>query len=131
MSSDGKCIYEERFSGLEADVAELKARMDSKKEDIQGINKELLYDRQQQTELIAKVAKVVTLIEESQKQRSANNKKLDDLEKKIDNLQTEISDNKQDIVALSSSLSSFRNTMIGSIPVISIIVTVILHFLPI
>lgn len=131
MSSDWKCIYEERFSGLEADVAELKARLDSKKEDIQGINKELLYDRQQQTELIEKVAKVVTLIEESQKQRTANNKKLDDLEKKIDNLQTELTNNKQDMVALSSSLSSFRNTMIGLIPVISILVTVVLHFLPI
>lgn len=130
MNSDWKCIYEERFSGLEADVAELKARLDSKREDIQGINKELLYDRQQQTELIEKVAKVVTLIEESQKQRSANNKKLDDLEKKIDNLQNELTDNKQDMVALSSSLSSFRNTMIGLIPVISILVTVVLHFLP-
>lgn len=130
MNSDWKCIYEERFSGLEADVAELKARLDSKKEDIQGINKELLYDRQQQTELIEKVAKVVTLIEESQKQRSANNKKLDDLEKKIDNLQDELADNKQDMVALSSSLSSFRNTMLGLIPVISILVTVVLHFLP-
>ena len=130
MSSEYTCIYEERLSGLEADVAELKARLDSKKEDIEGINKELLYDRQQQTELIAKVAKVVTLIEESQKQRSANNKKLDDLEKKIDNLQTEITNNKQDMVALSSSLSSFRNTMIGLIPFISILVTVALHFLP-
>lgn len=130
MNSDWTCIYEERLSGLEADVAELKARLDSKKEDIQGINKELLYDRQQQTELIEKVAKVVTLIEESQKQRTANNKKLDDLEKKIDNLQTELTNNKQDMVALSSSLSSFRNTMIGLIPVISICVTVALHFLP-
>lgn len=130
MNSDWKCIYEERFSGLEADVAELKARLNSKKEDIQSINKELLYDRQQQTELIEKVAKVVTLIEESQKQRSANNKKLEEVEKKIDKLQSEITDNKQDMVALSSSLSSFRNTMIGSIPVISILVTVALHFLP-
>lgn len=130
MNSDWKCIYEERFSGLEADVAELKARLESKKEDIQGINKELLYDRQQQTELIEKVAKVVTLIEESQKQRSANNRKLDELEKKIDNVQNEITDNKQDMVALSSSLSSFRNTMIGLIPIISILVTVVLHFLP-
>ena len=48
------CYYEERFSRLEQDVAELKARMDVKKEDIHDINKELAHDRQQQMELIEK-----------------------------------------------------------------------------
>ena len=36
------CLYEERFANLEKENAQLKARMDSKKEDIHLINKELL-----------------------------------------------------------------------------------------
>ena len=128
--TEHNCCYQERFSKLEADVAELTARLDSKKEDIYSINKELLRDRQQQMELIEKVTEVTVLLKEGKEQRASNNKKLDELEKKIDNLQTEITDNKQDMVALSSSLSSFRNTMLGLVPVVSILVTVVLHFLP-
>ena len=40
------CYYEERFSEIEQDVAELKARMDIKKEDIHDINKVIAQDRQ-------------------------------------------------------------------------------------
>lgn len=129
--SNEHCIHEQRFADLEADVAELKARADSKKEDIYNINKELLRDRQQQMELIEKVTEVTVLLKEGKEQRAANNNKLEELEKKIDNVQEEITNNKQDMVALSSGLSSFRNTMLALIPVISIVVTVLLHFLPI
>ena len=116
------CIYEKRFATLESEVVELKARLDSKKDDIYSINNELLRDREQQSELIEKVTKVTVLLEEGQKQRSDNNKKLEESEKKIDKLQT-------DMTALSSSLNSFRNTIIVLIPVISIMVTIVLHFL--
>lgn len=116
------CFYEKRFSNIEADIAELRARMDSKKDDIYNLNKELLRDHQQQEELIQKVTRVTVLLEEGQKQRDINNKKLDDAERKIDNLQTELT-------ALSSSLNSFRNTFIVMIPIISIVVTIMLHFL--
>lgn len=116
------CFYEKRFANLESDIAELKARMDSKKDDIYNLNKELLRDHQQQEELIEKVTRVTVLLEEGQKQRDNSNKKLDESERKIDKLQT-------DMTALSSSLNSFRNTIIVLIPVISIIVTVVLHFL--
>lgn len=128
--NDHSCIYEKRFSQLEADIAELNARLDGKKEDIYSINKELLRDRQQQMELIEKVTEVTVLLKEQKEQRASNNKKLSDLEEKIDKLQDEITDNKQDMVALSSSLNSFRNTMLALIPVISILVTVVLHFIP-
>lgn len=115
------CVYEKRLSDIEADIAELRARMDSKKDDIYNLNKELLRDHQQQEELIEKVTRVTVLLEEGQKQRDINNKKLEDAERKIDHLQT-------DMTALSSSLNSFRNTIIVLIPIISIIVTVVLHF---
>ena len=121
MNDNCICIHEERFATIESDVAELKARLDSKRDDIHSINNELLRDRQHQTELL----------EEGQKQRTANNSKLTELEDKIDKLQDEIVDNKQDIVALSSSLSSFRNTMLALIPIVSIIISVVLHFIPI
>jgi DNA repair exonuclease SbcCD ATPase subunit len=116
------CFYEKRFANLESDIAELKARMDSKKDDIYNLNKELLRDHQQQEELIEKVTRVTVLLEEGQKQRDNSNRKLDESERKIDKLQT-------DMTSLSSSLNSFKNTIIVMIPVISIIVTVILHFL--
>lgn len=125
------CIYEERFATVESDVAELKARLDSKRDDIHSINNELLRDRQHQNQLLEKVTRVTVLLEEGQKQRTANNGKLTELEDKIDKLQDEIVDNKQDIVALSSSLSSFRNTMLALIPIVSIIISVVLHFIPI
>ena len=131
MNDNCICIHEERFATVESDVAELKARLDSKRDDIHSINNELLRDRQHQTELLEKVTRVTVLLEEGQKQRTANNDKLTELEDKIDKLQDEIVDNKQDIVALSSSLSSFRNTMVGLIPIVSIIISVVLHFIQI
>ena len=42
------CSYEKRFANIESDIAELRARMDSKKDDIFNLNKELLRDHQQQ-----------------------------------------------------------------------------------
>lgn len=131
MNDKWVCIHEERFATVESDVAELKARLDSKRDDIHSINNELLRDRQHQSELLEKVTRVTVLLEEGQKQRTANNDKLSELEDKIDKLQDEIVDNKQDIVALSSSLSSFRNTMLALIPIVSIIISVVLHFIPI
>ena len=131
MNDNCICIHEERFATIESDVAELKARLDSKRDDIHSINNELLRDRQHQTQLLEKVTRVTVLLEEGQKQRTANNSKLTELEDKIDKLQDEIVDNKQDIVALSSSLSSFRNTMLALIPIVSIIISVVLHFIPI
>ena len=131
MNDNCICIHEERFATVESDVAELKARLDSKRDDIHSINNELLRDRQHQTELLEKVTRVTVLLEEGQKQRTANNDKLTELEDKIDKLQDEIVDNKQDIVALSSSLSSFRNTMLALIPIVSIIISVVLHFIQI
>ena len=116
------CFYEKRFANIESDIAELRARMDSKKDDIFNLNKELLRDHQQQEELIEKVTRVTVLLEESQKQRDNSNKKLEDAERKIDHLQT-------DVTALSSSLNSFRNTIIVLVPIISIIVTIVLHFI--
>ena len=81
------CYYEQRFSRLEQDVAELKARMEVKKEDIHDINKTLTKDHQQQLELIEKVTEVTVLLKASQEQRKANNKRFDDIEAKVDALQ--------------------------------------------
>ena len=95
------CIHEERLTNIEVDIAELKTRMDNKKDDIHSINKELVHDRQQQIELIEKVTEVTVLLKAGQEQREANNRKFEDLEKKVDKLQeieleeeniTEISD---------------------------------------
>ena len=122
------CCNQERFASIEADLAELKARMDNKREDIHSINEELSQDRQQQTELIEKVTRVTVLLEESSKQRDDNNEKLGEVEGKIDDIQAGLSSNKADVVALTSSLNSFRNTMLALIPIISILVGVILHF---
>lgn len=128
------CYYEERFSRLEQDVAELKARMDVKKEDIQGINKELASDRQQQIELIEKVTEVTVLLKASQKSREENNeaneKKFDDLEEKIDNLKDELAETKDQLTDFVASQRSFRNTVaIGAPIIISIIVGVLFKFL--
>ena len=117
-----RCYYEERFSRLEQEVAELKARMNSKRENIESINTELSQDRQHQIELIEKVAEVTVLLKEGQRQREANNKRFDTLESKVDKLQDELTD-------LHSSQRSFRNTIIALIPIISIIVGVILHYI--
>lgn len=129
MDANHNCVHEERFAHLESELAEVNARLESKKEDIQQIQNEK--DRQQklQMELIEKVTTVTVLLEEGQKQRTANNTKLDELEKKIDKLQDEISDYKTEVKEIKSSLSSFRNTILAAIPVISIIVGVILHFI--
>lgn len=125
------CIHEERFANLEADVAQLQARLDGKRDDIHVINKELLRDRQQQTELIESVTRITVILEQQQKSREANNKQLKELEKKIDKLQEELTDNKEDVIELTSSLNSFRNTMLALIPVITVVVTIVLHFIKI
>lgn len=125
------CDHQERFANLEREVAELQARLDSKQDDIHSINKELIRDRQQQTELIERVTRIAVILEEQQKSREANNKQLKELEKKIDKLQEELTSNKEDVIELTSSLNSFRNTMLGLIPVITIVVTVVLHFIKI
>ena len=116
------CIYEERLTRIEKDIAELQVKMDTKKDSIYTLNKELLHERNNHQELLEKVTKVTVLLEESQKQRQDNNDKIKALEDKIDKLQEEVTQQ-------SSSLSSFRNTMLAMIPVISIIVGVVLHFL--
>ena len=116
------CIYEERLIRIEKDIAELQVKMDTKKDSIYTLNKELLHERNNQQKLLEKVTKVTVLLEESQKQRQDNNDKIKALEDKIDKLQEEVTQQ-------SSSLSSFRNTMLAMIPVISIIVGVVLHFL--
>ena len=116
------CYYEQRFSHLEQEVAELKARMNSKRENIDNINHELSRDRQQQIELIEKVTEVTVLLRASQEQRERNNKRFDVLEDKVDKLQDELTD-------LHSSQRSFRNTIIALIPIISIIVGIILHYI--
>ena len=123
------CLHEERFASIEADLAELKAKMESKHETIHTLNSEISRDRQQQAELLEKVTTVTVLLKEGQGQRVANNEKLTALENKIDNLQEELADNKADVVELTSSLNSFRNTVLALIPIVSIIVGVILHFI--
>lgn len=129
MTETHVCLHEERFAKLESDVAELSARLDSKREDIHSINDELVRDRQLQSELIEKVTTVTVLLKESQKQRAANNTKLGELESKIDKLQDELTNNKEDVIELTSSLNSFRNTVIALVPIVSIIVGIILHFM--
>ena len=121
-AAEQSCYYEERISRLETEVAQLKARMDNKKEQVHTINTELAHDRQQQIELIEKVPEVTVLLREGQEQRKANNKRFDTLEAKVDKLQDELIDFK-------SSQRSFRNTMLALIPIISIIVGIILHYI--
>ena len=124
------CLYEERLAHIESDLAELKARMDNKKEDIQTISKELSMDHQQQIELIAKVTEVTVLLKAGQQQREDNIRKMDDLEKKVDNLQNELSDTKTQLTDFVASQRSFRNTVaIGAPIIISIIVGVIFKFI--
>ena len=124
------CIHEERFAHLESDYAELKARMDNKKDDIHSINKELYADRQQQVQLIEKVTEVTVLLKASQEQREANNKKFEDLEEKVDELQKELSSTKTELTDFVASQRSFRNTVaIGAPIIISLIVGVLFKFL--
>ena len=127
------CYYEERFSRLEQDVAELKARMDVKKEDIHDINKELVSERQQQMELIEKVTEVTVLLRASQEQRKLNNKRFDDIEDKVDQLQTELGATKEEMTDFIASQRSFKNTMLAlfgiGTPIIAVIVSIILHYI--
>jgi chromosome segregation ATPase len=128
------CLYEERFANLERENAELKARMDSKKEDIHDINKELVADRQQQIELIEKVTEVTVLLKASQKQRTENNKatddKIEELKDTVDSLQTELSETKTELTDFVASQRSFRSTIaIGAPIIISIVVGVLFKFL--
>jgi len=124
------CLYEKRFSHLEQEYAELKARMDNKKEAVHDINQELAQDRRQQVELIEKVTEVTVLLKASQEQREANNKKFDALEKKVDDLQTELTETKEQLTDFVASQRSFRNTVIVGVPIaISIIVGIIFHFI--
>lgn len=123
------CYYEERFSRLEQDVAKLNARMDIKKEDIHDINEVIAQDRQQQIELIEKVTEVTVLLKASQEQRKANDKKFDDIEDKIDQLQTEITETKEQLTDLVASQRSFRNVVIVGVPIIIGIIGLIFHFI--
>ena len=128
------CLYEERFANLERENAELKARMDSKKEDIHDINKELVADRQQQIELIEKVTEVTVLLKASQKQRKENNKatddKIEELKDTVDSLQTELSETKEQLTDFVASQRSFRSTIVIGVPIIiSIIVGGLLKFI--
>lgn len=123
------CYYEERFSRLEQDVAELKARMEVKKEDIHDINKELVNERQQQMELIEKVTEVTVILRASQEQRKASNKRFDDIEDKVDVLQTEITETKEQLTDLVASQRSFRNVVIVGVPIIIGIIGLIFHFI--
>jgi len=123
------CYYEERFSRLEQDVAELKARMEVKKEDISDINKELVNERQQQMELIEKVTEVTVLLRASQEQRKANNKRFDDIEDKVDALQNELTATKDTITDSIASQRSFRNTVVIGVPIIVGVIGLIFHFI--
>lgn len=134
MTSNHQCIYEERFATLESNYAELQARIESKKEDLHSINKELLHDRQQQIELIEKVTEVTVLLKASQDQREEskknNDKKFEDLEEKIDALSDEQVNTKTELTDFVASQRSFRNTVaIGAPIIISIIVGVIFKFI--
>lgn len=128
------CIHEERFANLESSQAKLQARLESKKEDIHSINKELHTDRQQQMELIEKVTEVTVLLKASQEQRETNNKandeKFEDLEKKIDMLTKENNELKTQVTDFIASQRSFRNTVaIGAPIIISIVVGVLFKFI--
>lgn len=128
-NNNHECYYEERLAHMESDIAEINVRLDSKKEDIQQMHLERDRQNQLQTELIEKVTRVTVLLEEGQKQREANNKKMDDLEDKIDAMQKELANYKNDMTDFVSSQRSFRNTMLALIPIISILVGVALHFI--
>ena len=128
------CLYEERFANLERENAELKARMDSKKENINDINKELATDRQQQIELIERVTEVTVLLKAGQKSRDENNEAIDkkfrDLEEKFDKVSAELAETKEQLTDFVASQRSFRNTVaIGAPIIISIVVGVLFKFI--
>lgn len=128
------CLYEERFAKIERENAELKARMDSKKEYIHSINKEIASDHQQQIELIEKVTEVTVLLKASQKSRDENNDAIDqkfkDLEDKFDKVSEELAETKEQLTDFVASQRSFRNTVaIGAPIIISIVVGVLFKFI--
>lgn len=128
------CLYEKRFSHLEQEYAELKARMDNKKEAVHDINKELAEDRRQQVELIEKVTEVTVLLKASQKSRDENNeaidKKFQDLEEKFDKVSAELAETKRELTDFVASQRSFRNTVaIGAPIIISIVIGVLSKFI--
>ena len=128
------CLYEERFAALERENAELKARMDSKKEDIHSINKELAADRQRQIELIEKVTEVTVLLKAGQKQREESNESTDkqfkELKDTVESLQKELADTKEQLTDFVASQRSFRSTVVIGVPIIiSLIIGVGLKFL--
>ena len=113
MTADHRCHYEERFAHLEAELAEVNAKLESERE----------RQNQMQMELIEKVTTVTVLLKQGQQQRKNNNKKIDDLEKKVDKLQNDFTD-------FVASQRSFRNTVIVGVPIaISIIVGIVFKFI--
>ena len=134
MPESNHCIHEERFAALERENAELKARMDSKKEDIHSINKELAADRQRQIELIEKVTEVTVLLKAGQKQREESNESTDkqfkELKDTVESLQKELADTKEQLTDFVASQRSFRSTVVIGVPIIiSLIIGVGLKFL--
>lgn len=129
MPSEHTCLHEERFARLEAELAEANAKIESKKEDIQQIQSERERQNQMQMELIEKVTAVTVLLKQGQQQRVQNNKKFEDIEKKVDNLQSELTETRTDVTDFVASQRSFRNTMLALIPIISILVGIILRFI--
>jgi len=123
------CCHEERLAHIESEIAEMNVRLDTKKEDIQQIHVERERQQKLQTILIERVTRVTVLLEEGQKQREANNEKMEDLEDKIDEMKTELANYKNDMTDFVSSQRSFRNTILALIPIISILVCVALHFI--
>ena len=124
------CIYEERFANLEKDNAELKARMDGKKEDIHAINKEIYADRTRQIELVEKVTEVTVLLKAGQQQRKQNAKAFGELKDEVNSLQEELKETKEQLTDFVASQRSFRNTVIVGVPIcISVIVGIIFHFI--
>lgn len=134
MPAKHTCLYEERLAHLESEQAQLKARLENKKEDLHTINKQIATDRQQQIELIERVTEVTVLLRASQKSREENNdaidKKFKDLEDKFDKVSEELSDTKEQLTDFVASQRSFRNTVaIGAPIIISIVVGVLFKFI--
>lgn len=123
------CCQEGRIAHIEAEISEINVRLDTKKEDIHQLEEDRLAQQKLMTDLIEKVTRVTVLLEEGQKTRKDNKEKLGCLERKIDSLQKELGDNKSDVTELTSSLRSFRNTFLAAIPIVSILVGVILHYI--
>lgn len=113
---------EKEITDLKAENAELNARLDNKKDDIHGINKELVRDRETQIKLLTEVTALKTLLEQSQKERTKANDEVKELKDKIDKLEIGFTDFK-------SSVNSFRNTVLTifgvGTPIVSVIVVIL------